>query len=100
MLDPRQALAGPRQVVGVEEAAGTDELVHHQLQPQLGGLVLDDEEQLVGVLRIAQRVLGGEQRVEVEVTGVVALVREVRAHTGFQGPVSLLDRHRVTVTRR
>jgi hypothetical protein len=33
------------------------ELVNHQFQPQLGRLVLDDEQQLVVMLRATQRSL-------------------------------------------
>jgi hypothetical protein len=51
--------------------------LQHELQPQLGGLVLDDEQQLVVVLRPRDRPLRREQRVEVEVAAVAHAVAEV-----------------------
>jgi hypothetical protein len=45
--------------------------VDHQLQPQLAGLVLDDEQQLVVVRGIAGALLRPEQLVQVQVRAVV-----------------------------
>ena len=43
------------------------ELVDHQLHPQLGDLVLDDEQQLVVVRRVGQALLRRQQRVQLQV---------------------------------
>lgn len=67
VLDPRDALQRGGELVGAQIGARRSELVEHELEPQLGRLVLHDEQQFVGVLRIRQRMLRGEQRVELEV---------------------------------
>jgi hypothetical protein len=54
VLDAGELLQRGREHVGGEVVAGGAQLVQEELQPQLGGLVLDDEQQLVvvdGVLR-------------------------------------------------
>ena len=60
--------AGPRSSCG-EQAARRAQLVDQQLDPQLGGLVLDDEQHLVVVIR--ERHLRVQQLVQVQVAGVV-----------------------------
>ena len=50
VLDPRDALQRRGELVVAQQAAGGRQLVQHELEPQLGGLVLDDEQQLVVVL--------------------------------------------------
>ena len=72
--------------VRAQQAHAADELVQHELQPQLGGLVLDDEQQLVVVLGRAQRMLRGQQRVELEVAAVAHAVREVGDDGSFDRP--------------
>ena len=62
LLDAREALLGRAEVVDGEAREHRVELVDDQPHPQLGRLVLDDEQQLVVVLGVAQRVLGAEQR--------------------------------------
>jgi hypothetical protein len=64
VLDPGHPLQGRCQVVGAEQASGRPELVDHQLEPQLGGLVLDDEQHLVVLRWVALRLLGRQQPVE------------------------------------
>ena len=61
LLDAREALLGGPEVVDGEVREHRVELVDDQPHPQLGRLVLDDEQQLVVVLGLAQRVLGVEQ---------------------------------------
>ena len=46
-LDAGQALEGRPEIVGVDQLGDGVQLVQHELEPQLGGLVLDDEQQLV-----------------------------------------------------
>ena len=65
----RPFCAGPRSSTARQRQHRV-ELVDDQPHPQLGRLVLDDEQQLVVVLGLAQRVLGVEQLVEVEVARV------------------------------
>jgi hypothetical protein len=85
-LDPGQALERRRQLVAGEVPAGGAQLVQDELQPQLAGLVLDDEQQLVVVLGAAAGVLRGQQVVEVEVRGVGHGAAEVGADRRLQRP--------------
>ena len=77
LLDAREALLRRAEVVGGQAAQDGVELVDDQPHPELGRLVLDDEQQLVVVLGLAQRVLGAQQPVEVEVAGVGLAPAEV-----------------------
>ena len=61
VLHPGQAFQRRGEVVVAQVRPGAAELVQHQLEPQLARLVLDDEQQLVVVLRVAPRVLGRQQ---------------------------------------
>ncbi|MCY1423661.1 hypothetical protein D9M71_393810 [compost metagenome] len=74
--DPRQHLEGRRQLTQPNVFAGGLELVQHQLHPQLGGLVLDDEQHLVMVRR--QRVLGAENTPQVQVVAVAHGVGKIQ----------------------
>jgi hypothetical protein len=67
---------GP-QVVGGERLRGAPQLVQHELEPQLGRLVLHDEQQLVVVRRVAADLLRAEQPVELQVLRVGEAVLEV-----------------------
>ena len=58
------------------------QLVEHELEPDLRGLVLDDEEQLV--VRVGTGMLRCQQRVEAEVLGVAETVAQVEV--GVLGP--------------
>src|SRR6185312_1947511 len=82
LLHPRQDLEAGFQLVLLDVADGGMQLVQHQLDPELGGLVLDDEQHLVVVT--GHRVLGREQHVELQVPGVGLLGLEVGADTLFQ----------------
>jgi hypothetical protein len=84
VLDPGEPLERGREVVATEQVTRRAQLVHHQLQPQLGRLVLDDEEQLVVLGRRALRLLGREQEVEPQVVAVGHLRAEVAFDAGFQ----------------
>ena len=68
VLDPGQPLQRRWQVVGGDEGSGRTQLVNEQLEPQLGHLVLDDEQHLVVVSR--HRVLGAEQMVQIQVASI------------------------------
>ena len=61
--------AGARSSVR-QQGPGRAQLVEQQLEPQLGRLVLDDEQQLVVLRRVAARLLRGEQQVEPQVVAV------------------------------
>ena len=63
MRDTRASIlkAGCSSVVGDRAARGA-ELVDGKLHPQLGGLVLDDEQHLV--MRVGERMLRAEDRVQ------------------------------------
>jgi hypothetical protein len=58
--------------------------------------VLDDEEQFIGVLRPAHRVLRGQQPVEVEVSAVVHGRPEVGPDPRFDRAFTSLQRHSVS----
>ena len=85
LLHARQALLGGAEVVDRQAREDGVELVDDQPHPQLRRLVLDDEQQLVVVLGIAQRLLGGEQLVELE-------IGRVRPATAQVARDALLDR--------
>src|SRR5690606_31028518 len=53
------------------------QLVDQQLQPQLAGLVLDDEQHLVVVRRVRQRLLRGQQPVQPQVAAVAQAAVQV-----------------------
>jgi hypothetical protein len=57
VLDPREPFEGGLQLVLAQQLTSGPQLVQHQLQPQLCHLVLDDEEHLVVVRGLAERVL-------------------------------------------
>ena len=78
------------EVVGGQQRPRRVQLVQQQLHPQLGDLVLHDEEQLVVLHRLAARVLRRQQGVEVEVGAVRHRLREVGGDPLLQhalGPV-------------
>jgi hypothetical protein len=72
VLDAGQPLEGRRDVIGADERHGRAQLVDKELEPQLGHLVLNDEQHFVVVIR--DGLLGVEQAVEVEIAGVGKLV--------------------------
>jgi hypothetical protein len=82
-LDPGQPLQRRRQVVGRDQRDRRPQLVRQLLEPQLGDLVLDDEQHLVVVVR--DGLLRRQQRRQVE----IARVRQLAAQVG-RDPV--LDR--------
>ena len=61
VLDARQALQGVVDVVGIEVGTDAAQLMQHEFEPQLRGLVLHDEKQLVVMRWIAPQVLRGQQ---------------------------------------
>jgi hypothetical protein len=71
----RQHLEGRRQVVVSDMSDRRLELVNGQLHPQLGRLVLDDEEHLVVVA--GQRMLRIEQPVEMQIVAIAHLTAEI-----------------------
>jgi len=94
--DPRQAGHDLAHVL-----LGHDLPAHHRqhvveleddlLEPQLEGLVDDDEQQLVVGRWVAQRLLGGQQLIEVEVRPVV----DGLLHTGHRPDATCLRGRRV-----
>ena len=90
---PRQHLEGGRQFAAAEVAAHGVQFVQHQFQPQLAGLVLDDEQQLVVIGRAG--VLGVQDLVQAQVIAIAHRFGEIElgavpcrfffvAHTIFQ----------------
>ena len=71
LLHAIQDLDRARQLVALQAFDRGVELVQDQLEPQLGDLMLDDEQHLVVLGRIADRLLRAQQLVELQI-GVVA----------------------------
>jgi hypothetical protein len=93
VLDAGQAFQRVVHVVGSEVATRRAELVEDQFQPQLGGLVLHDEQQLVVMRWITLRVLRGQQRVQLQVVGVAHGFGEVGMHRRLDGPEPFTHGH-------
>ena len=85
VLDPREDLERRLELVAPDEGEGRAQLVQDQLEPKLARLVLDDEEHLVMVRRIAQRHLRREQLVELQVSAVRHAIAEIGDHPVFEG---------------
>jgi hypothetical protein len=74
---PREHLERRLQVVGSNVIARCGELVDHQLQPELGCLVLHDEQHLVVVAR--ERALRAQHGLELEIVAVAHRAGEIEA---------------------
>jgi hypothetical protein len=82
---PRQHLEGRLQIIGADPIAGGAELMTNELQPQLGGLVLDDEQHLVVLSRPGT--LRREELIEREVVAIAHLAAaEVDVRALVRGP--------------
>jgi hypothetical protein len=92
----REHLESPLQVVLAHALARGLELVNHELHPQLGSLVLHDEEHLVVIGRA--RMLRGEELVEAKVIAIAHLAGEIETRAvviGSVGHVSSLRASRL-----
>ncbi len=78
LLDAREHLQRRVDVVRAQARDRFAQLMDDQLHPELGDLVLDDEQDLVVMRRIAQRLLLREQRVEAKVAAVRNAVAQVK----------------------
>ena len=85
VLDARDALERGLQLVVRNERPRGEQLVPHELEPELARLMLDDEEHLVVMLRRADGHLGREHPVELQVRAVAHPVLEVGDDLGFDG---------------
>src|SRR5579883_761557 len=72
---PRQHLEGGRQIIVLDAEDRRLQLMDHQLHPELGRLMLDDEEHLVVIGR--ERLLRVEQAVEMEIIAIAHLAAEI-----------------------
>jgi hypothetical protein len=97
VLDPGEALERRPQVVRGQLPLHGAQLVQDQLEPELRGLVLQDEEQLVVVLGDADGMLRRQDLVEMQVPPVGQIDLEVPDDSGLQGP--LVRRHFPTLLR-
>ena len=84
VLDACDAFERGLQLVLSDESSGVEEFMDDEPEPQLRGLMLDDEQHLVVVLGPADGVLGTEQPVEVEVGPVGHGLFEVRVDLLFE----------------
>src|SRR3954470_11168839 len=87
LLYAREDLEAGLQAIAAHVGDGGGELVDHQLHPQLGHLVLHDEQHLVVVQRA--RALGGQELLEAE----VAAIRRVGGELGNDARIILRRRH-------
>src|SRR5690606_25668437 len=85
--DPLERRLG---LVGPDQLPRRAQLVQHQLEPQLGGLVLDDEEHLVVPHRHRPRVLRGQHPSQVEVLPVGQVAGKVPLDPLLQGTLAAL----------
>src|SRR5664279_1030397 len=83
VFHPGQPLERGAEVVRGDQRHRGPDLVDHQLHPQLGGVVHDDEEHLVVMIR--EWLLRTEQLVQVQVAAVVEPT-QVAFDAVFQGP--------------
>jgi hypothetical protein len=84
MFHPREMLYRRWQVVIRNSPHCGLEFVNDQLDPEFRDLMLDDEQHLVVVRRIAERPLGVQQRIELQVRRVIAVAFEVGMNGGFE----------------
>ena len=84
---PRQHLERRLQVVRDDPLPRRAQLVHHQLEPQLGRLVDHDEQQLV--VAVGHRPLAVEQLIERQVATVGQLAGEVGLDPGLEVPLGV-----------
>jgi len=87
-LDPREDLEARVEPVCPHEPGRCLELVEHQLQPQFGRLMLDDEQHFVVPRRRArgsrQRRLRTQQLIEPQIARIGQAVREIGDESGFE----------------
>ena len=87
-LDAREDLEARAEAIFAHEGDRRLELVDHELHPQLGRLVLDDEQHLVvpgrRAVRSRQRLLRGQQLVEPQIAGVGQPVGQVGDDARFE----------------
>src|SRR5690606_2702142 len=81
------------EVVAAQVPDGRAQLVDQQLQPELGDLVLDDEQQFVVVRRVRQRLLGRQQPVQPQVAAVAEASGQVRMDFGLERAFVAVDAH-------
>ncbi|CAM0120688.1 conserved hypothetical protein [Stenotrophomonas maltophilia] len=93
LLAARQHLAALPDFIALQEADCGTQLMAQQLQPQLRGLVLDDEEHLVMVRRAGQRLLRAEQLVQPQVAAVGEASLQVGVDAGFEIALVVVDGH-------
>ena len=84
LLHPRQDLQAGIDVIGLQVQDRCLQLVDQQLHPQLGDVVLHDEQHLVVMRRLAQRLLCRQQGVQMQIAAVGDLSVEIGLDTGFE----------------
>jgi hypothetical protein len=73
--------------------------MQHEFEPQLRGLVLHDEEQLIVMRRIAPQVLRCQQLIEVKVVGVAHRLPEIGMYSLLDGTETFAHAHLGSFTR-
>ena len=63
---------------------GRLQLVDQQFHPQLGNVVLHDEQHFVVVLRLTQRLLRRQQRIQMQIATIGDLPVQIGLDTGFK----------------
>jgi len=93
MFDTCDPLERNPNVVGSDRCSGRPYLVEKQLEPQLAGLVLNDEQEFVVVFRLAHRVLRIQEGVESEVGPVTHLPGKIGDDVVFDVSCAVRCRH-------
>jgi hypothetical protein len=94
LLAARQHLAALPDFIALQVGFCRTQLVGEQLQPQLRGLVLDDEEHLVVVRRVGQRLLRGQQLIQAQIAAVGEPALQVGVDTCFELTLVFFYGHR------
>ena len=84
LLDPGEDLQARIGLVGRQQCRGRPQFVDDQLHPQFADVVLDDEQHLVMVGRLAERLLRGQQGVQLQVATVVLAISQIDLDALFE----------------
>ncbi len=90
MLDPGESLERRLQLIGGDEGPCRTQFVQEQFEPQLAGLVLDDEQEFVVLRGHTAGTLRGEQRVQVEVVAIRHSRAEIGLNALFERPLTVI----------
>jgi hypothetical protein len=75
--------------------------MQNEFEPEFRGLMLDDEQQLIMMGWIAQRMLGAQQLVEVQIARIGQAVLKIQVYVCFQFTVTVAfgGRHKLIIAQ-